>query len=114
MPPRSFEPEETPTAWVPIGRAAMALAFVCLTGVIAVNFMPRMKEYRVVDVEARRLEAERAVLQMEKERLLSEPDPLASREYVELKARDQLGYYRPGEVVFQFLDEGAAVPVRTP
>jgi cell division protein FtsB len=60
------------------------------------------------------LEAERAVLVMEKERLLSEPDPLASREYVELKARDQLGYYRPGEVVFQFLDEGAAVPVRTP
>lgn len=112
MPPR-ITAEEPSTIWVPIGRAAQALCFVCVVGGLAVSFLPRLREYQTVDAEARRLETERDRLRLEKERLTSQSELLNDRDYVELLARDRLNYSMDGETVFRFPEEGpAAVPRR--
>ena len=105
---KPFIPDEPATPWVSVGRAAMVLAFLCLVGILAVKFVPQIREYRATDAEVRALEEQRAELQREKEQreaelVLLEKDP----HYIEMKARDLLDLYRDGEVVFRFETDSA-------
>ena len=92
--------------WKFIQRVCLILAVMLLVGIVARLFIPlidRIKEYRTTEAEVRRdiqREAEQLrMLKLKQEKLQEDP------RFIEKIAREDLGYAKPGETVFRFVDE---------
>lgn len=99
------ELDEPQTIWATVSRFAGVGCVMLLICIISVPFFPRFREYRSLNEEGRTVEAERDRLKRElakKENELSMID--SNPQFIELQARDNLDYYREGEVVFRFED----------
>lgn len=99
------ELDEPHTIWETVSRFAGVGCILLLICIISVPFFPRFREYRNLNDEGRTVEAERDHLKRQladKENELSMIDN--NVQFIELKARDHLDYYREGEVVFRFED----------
>ncbi len=92
--------------WVFIYRTGwIALGILATIGIMSM-FTPKVREYREhqkkieIGLEEKRLEEEMIKhLRTQQERLRSDP------RFVEKIAREELGYAKPGETVFKFVDD---------
>jgi cell division protein FtsB len=94
--------------WKFIQRICLILILVLVAGIVASFFLPlirRQKELRARSEELRQdiqREAEYLrVLKQKQEKLQADP------RFIEKIAREDLGYAKPGETVFRFVDEAA-------
>jgi len=90
-----------------IQRICLLLIVVLVIGIVVRLFLPvlhRQRELRARETEVRRdiqREAEHLRLLKWKQEKLQE-DPA----FIEKTAREELGYAKPGETIFRFVDEG--------
>ncbi|MCB1070925.1 MAG: septum formation initiator family protein [Verrucomicrobia bacterium] len=94
------------TVWALIYRisAGLLIALVCIG--LFILFYPKFKQFN--DYSGRKLRLQEEIheqeellrhLRMKQERLMNDP------RFVEKIAREELGWAKPGEVVFRFVDE---------
>ena len=92
--------------WKFIQRVCVVLALLLLVGIVVKLFLPlidRHKEMRIREEAVRQdiqREAEQLrMLKLKQEKLQEDPH------FIEKIAREDLGYAKPGETVFRFVDE---------
>ncbi len=99
---RSSQPQPISTGWNSISRITGIVIFLLILGCMLVPFVPKLRSYRAVDAEARRVEGRRDEL---KETLGMKTAALQmvrlDPAYIEIQARDHLDMCRAGETVLQ-------------
>lgn len=92
--------------WKVIQRFCLLISLVLLAGIVVRLFMPLMERQR--ELRARREELrndiqkaaeELRMLKLKQEKLQEDP------RFIEKIAREDLGYAKPGETVFRFVDD---------
>ncbi|MCB1094433.1 MAG: septum formation initiator family protein [Verrucomicrobiae bacterium] len=95
---------ETETVWQTLSRITVTFIVLAALGVAFTFFIPELDHQRALDRDIARLEAERDIAQEKRDDLRQELRWLNDdRDYLELKAREILGMYKPkeGEEILQ-------------
>ena len=93
---------ESETIWQTLSRITMTLIIVAALGVALTFFIPELDHQKALDRDIARLEAERQVAMEERDELRTSLRWLNDdREYLELKARDELNMYKDGESILR-------------
>ena len=92
--------------WVIIYRICWIALIAILIIAVSAMFYPKMKEYRELERRKAAIEEEKRLeeellkhLKQQQEKMMSDP------RFVERIAREELGYAKPGETVFKFIDD---------
>jgi hypothetical protein len=97
------ELDEPQTIWSTVSRFAGLGCLLLIICIISVPFYPRFRDYRTLNQDGREVAARRDQLRAQLDDKEAELQMIDNdRNYLELKARDHLDFYKEGEVVFRF------------